>query len=315
MKRTVLALFALASLSGLLSVAAGHADGLIMARWGRNRPVINEPEQKAVVLFSKGKEDLIISPSYEGPATDFAWVVPVPSRPKVSIVKGALFHELEQITEPPHNAANPSDIECAIKSSVVVVERRTIGAYDVSVLETNDGTALMKWLKTNGYHLPEKALKPIAHYVGQKWTFVASRIKMPGVAKGLRTGTLAPLKLSFAAERPVYPMRLSSANPKTFRALIYLLLSTAEIDGITVVRVAGRIRTTGGYPHHERPRRVEALGEAIVVKPQTRRHLLGARLYPTLSQLSTDTLSVFTYDLSMRPQQCSDDIVWQLPRK
>src|SRR5437899_655066 len=49
----------------------------------REKSFINEPDQKAFLFFSKGQEQLIISPSYAGETKEFAWVVPVPARPRV----------------------------------------------------------------------------------------------------------------------------------------------------------------------------------------------------------------------------------------
>ena len=74
-------------------------DGCYMPRedtWRKQREksLILEPDQKALIYYSRGREQLVISPNYAGDATDFAWVVPVPSVPKVEILKGAPFHEL-----------------------------------------------------------------------------------------------------------------------------------------------------------------------------------------------------------------------------
>src|SRR5688500_2616667 len=95
-----------------LSASAALADGMMVPResdWKarRERAYINEPEQKAVVYFSNGRERLIISPGYRGDASEFAWIVPVPARPKVDKVEGALFHELARLVPPPPRSAAP----------------------------------------------------------------------------------------------------------------------------------------------------------------------------------------------------------------
>ena len=97
------ALFALAAISLLGQRAL--SDGCMMPsekewkRW-RERATISEPMQKALIYFHDGIEDLIVSPSFSGPVADFAWVIPVPSRPKVEILRGAPFHELAKIAFP-----------------------------------------------------------------------------------------------------------------------------------------------------------------------------------------------------------------------
>jgi len=279
------------------------ADGMFVPteqqwREGRERSLINEPEQKAVVFFSKGTEQLIISPSYEGSASNFAWVMPVPSRPKVEILKGAIFHELALLVEPERPRMKSSLSSKTMSApGVTVLERKTVGAYDVSVLSATDGQALVKWLRANKYHLPDKAIEPIKGYVKQGWTFVASRIKVPANAKGLRTGTLAPLRLTFKTKRPVYPMRLSSANPREFIVIIYLVLPTEDLGGkphsVAVSGVPGSrasqstrwTATASGYPWNRRN-------------------------YPTLARLYNGEMQVYAEWCAAAPQDCTRDITW-----
>lgn len=130
MKRTaLLSVLAILVLQGLVL-----ADGCFMPdeqswRKHRERSMINEPDQKTVVYFSKGVEQLIISPSYEGPSADFAWVVPVPARPKVEILKGALFHELAKLVEPkPPVGRAAKSAPPHLHAGVTVLERKTVGA-------------------------------------------------------------------------------------------------------------------------------------------------------------------------------------------
>lgn len=267
-------------------------------RESRERSLINEPEQKAVVFFSKGTEQLVISPSYQGPSSSFAWVVPVPSRPKVEILKGAIFHELALLTMPKRSVAKSAVmLRAETPSRVTVLERKTVGAYDVSVLSASDGQALMKWLKANKYHIPDKAIEPVKSYVKQGWTFVASRIKAPANAKGLQTGTLAPIRLTFRAKRPIYPMKLSSANPKPFEVLVYLVLPSSDLRG--------------------KPRTVAKQGWSnqwnTSWSATASGYLWNRRKYPTLSKLYNGETQIYTQRCYADPEECKQDIVWRLP--
>jgi hypothetical protein len=265
-------------------------------RRGRERAMINEPEQKAVVFFSKGREQLIISPSYEGKWSDFAWVVPVPARPKVEILKGAIFHELATLFMPKPRSATLAGKAMLADGHVTVLERKTVGAYDVSVLAATDGKALVKWLAANKYHLPNSALGPINASVKDRWTFVACRVKAPAAAKGLATGTLAPLKLTFPTKSPVYPLKLSSANPKPFMVLVYLILPSRETgkgnEGITVTGMPG------------------SLGTDLVSLPTTLR--ASRSKYPTLAKLSRDEVKIFFTRRRAAPELCKSDLVWSI---
>jgi len=295
----------LLTLAFLVLQGVAFADGCFMPderTWKerRERSLINEPEQKAVVFFSKGTEQLIISPSYEGASTGFAWVVPVPARPKVEILKGAIFHELAKLVEPAPPIGRSDRVLSAGKApqSVTVLERKTVGAYDVSVLAATDPKALMNWLAANKYHLPANAVKPMKSYVEEGWTFVACRIKVPGNAKGLRTGTLAPLRLTFKAENPIYPLRLSSANPESFDLVVYVILRTSDI-GVRQDKLA-----LAGSP--DRPNvSVVTYRRAIVPK--------GQKSYPTLAKLGSPEMQVFMEHSNPLPSQCVRDMIWTLP--
>src|SRR5579862_9881091 len=111
------------------------ADGIMLPRYYNpkaewERDYVTEVDQKAAIFYSGNTETLVISPSFQGKASSFAWVVPVPSRPRVSIVQGALFHELSSIAyinqTQPEPQARAESKELSASSAVTVVERRTI---------------------------------------------------------------------------------------------------------------------------------------------------------------------------------------------
>jgi hypothetical protein len=244
------------------------------------QPYMKVVDQKAAIYFSKGKEDLIVSPSFEGPATKFAWVIPVPSIPKVQILKGSLFHELSRAVETGGEGAT-------------VVERKVVGAYDVSVLSAKDSRDLMRWLRSHGYNLSERATEPLRYYVDKHWYFVAARIENPDISHGLTTGTLAPLRLTFATRRPVFPARFSSVNPDMFALKIYLLMPTSDIGEGTQA-----ISLISGPTGSEKTARRATIPEA-----QTD--------YPTIAQLSGKELQVFVVsEPLMDPANCTADYVW-----
>lgn len=267
-----------------------------LTQWkqGRERALISEPAQKAVVFYRDGREQLIISPSYQGPPGGFAWVVPVPARPQVKVLRGALFHELARVVEPPPSSVGRRTLEAVGAAAptgraVTVLERETVGAYDVSVLSATEGGALQTWLARNGYALPGAARRPLAEYVREKWTFVACRVKTPRIARGLEQGTLAPLSLTFPARDLVYPMRLSSVNPRPFRLVLYLLRAT---DGDNPVAKSW----PGPRPPDLRAAQVSPFD--------------APGLYPTLAGFGAKTLGVRWTETTVAPEDCTRDYVW-----
>lgn len=89
-----------------------------------------------------------------------------------------------------------------------MVGRERLGPFDVARLTATDPAALRNWLKANGFQLPASLAAELRPYVAQRWEYVAIRLAPAGADRRL-TGTLDPLRLSFASDRLVYPMRLS----------------------------------------------------------------------------------------------------------
>lgn len=266
------------------------------------RLLISEPQQKAAIYFSKGIEMLIISPSFKGSAANFAWVIPVPARPKVSIVDGSLFHELKTLTSPPTKFRHPGPVLAGgiqeMAPRVEVLERKTVGAYDVSVLRSNDANALTKWLKQNRYQIPvpdkfvRERINPIPYYIRKQWTFVACRVKIPEKAQKLQSGSLAPIKLVFKSKQIIYPMKLSSLSKADFSLLVYLLLPTDEFK-------AHGYQLNAIDSSHETS--IAALF-GILERNQTK--------YPTIAKLSNKEMSVYRLRAHIGPYECYKDIVW-----
>ena len=75
--------------------AAAFADGTVFVQ-GIAKPRI--PDQSALITFDGKTERLVIETAVEGEGTEFAWVVPVPSLPKVEAATPGLFPTLRAIT-------------------------------------------------------------------------------------------------------------------------------------------------------------------------------------------------------------------------
>ncbi|MGD0999958.1 MAG: DUF2330 domain-containing protein [Candidatus Brocadiia bacterium] len=77
--------------------AIAFADGTVFVQ-GIAKPRI--PDQSALITFDGKTERLVIETAIEGEGTEFAWVVPVPSMPKVEAATPGLFPTLRAITSP-----------------------------------------------------------------------------------------------------------------------------------------------------------------------------------------------------------------------
>jgi hypothetical protein len=154
---------------GLVRAAA---DGCFVFKWNKSID-IKEPAQKAIICFDCGHEHLLLQVKYEGPLEEFGWLIPTPSLPKVE--KGTMepFYELSQLTQRRFGTPNAEATRGRMgtlsaaggEERVKVIEIKTVGAYEVSVLSAQDSGSLKRWLEAHDYSFPEGKSELIEEYV------------------------------------------------------------------------------------------------------------------------------------------------------
>ena len=185
--------------------------------------------QRAVILYGNSTgnstQHLILSVSFEGDAEEFAWVIPVPNKPEISLSDAELFWELSDFTRrviPPEpgfgcwaSTPPPDGVE---------VEEQVVGPYATAILSATDPTALVDWLNVNGYSFPEEGEEIISEYIDKGWYFVATRINAVDEDTGhaLAEGSIEPIVLSFASDEIVYPLRITSLSATSPEVLLYV---------------------------------------------------------------------------------------------
>ncbi len=237
----------------LLSTSAVADGGFVVPEfvWDKHKD-INEPTQKAIIAYDSGHEDLILQVKYDGPVEEFGWLVPVPSVPRVTQASMSCFYELSKFTQRKFEFEHrPMVGTLSIGGAeekppeVKVVEVKTVGAYQIAVLSAKDAGALENWLAQNDFWIPKDKAGVIDSYAKRGWYFVAARInlskgvgfeinsgtpkaaakKQNQIAEKLSNGELHPLHLSFATDKCVFPLRISSINGRASEVQVYVLSS------------------------------------------------------------------------------------------
>ena len=242
----------LACFAGLGSLTNVQADGMLVAPkfvWDKHKD-INEPTQKAIMVYDNGREDLILQVKYEGPVDEFGWLIPVPNLPTVQKGSMKCFYELSQYTqrhfEWGHQRSRTKSDAMTLgmdsagakpEPPVKVIETKTVGAYETAVLSTKDSGALEKWLETNHFYFPTNRTGVLDAYVKEHWYFIAVKVKLSQGLLGtissklkLASGELHPLQISFASDRCVYPLKISSANDTPSEIQVYVLSSEPLLE-------------------------------------------------------------------------------------
>ncbi len=191
--------------------------------------------EAGLVVASPGKEEIILSLDLASSSDERAAVVlPVPGVPEVAAIeKGDPLTYLDEATQPPPEVSAGSGEDGATAGAappVDVIGREQIGGYDVTRLASSDPKALDAWLDENGYAVPEGAGPIFDSYIRQGWKFVAIRLA-PG-----SEGRLKPLRVSFDADIPIYPMRLSQLSSRPIDLTLYTLADgERQVEGLETV--------------------------------------------------------------------------------
>ncbi|MFI6468363.1 DUF2330 domain-containing protein [Streptomyces sp. NPDC050528] len=261
----VLALFAL-QLGSLVAPAWACGCGALVPGSAQQVAVGREA---SVVRWDGRQEQIVMRLTVSGDARQAAWIMPVPHRATATLADPALFDALNTITAPVHRDRShfwPQDGDWPLVSGsadggappgavtapgVAVVGRERLGPFDVARLTATDPDALGDWLHTNGFVLPSRLDQALQPYVDQRWEYVAIRLA-PATAGTTLTGALDPLHLTFAAESPVYPMRLSRLARTPQSLGLYILAAHRMEPSSTIggdppqIAYAGRVTTTSG---------------------------------------------------------------------
>ncbi len=181
---------------------------------------INSQGQIALIKHYGSIEELsILAKIYYG-GEGFAWIVPLPSTPEIDEVSTDLFSELAEISKPVYQYRN-SDFYCGSASPgydrgegkgedyfIIIENAKNFDFLSTVVVYTNHVDSLKNWLENNGYSVSEQVISYIQSYIDKNWNhFFCARITSGGYDKNS-----VGVKLTFATEEPVYPMKISRAN-------------------------------------------------------------------------------------------------------
>ncbi len=185
-------------------------------------------EEHVLIRWDGKTEDIVMTLGVLGSSSEAAVIFPVPTKAEVQLANGEVFDTLQELTKPiikTQIAFFPflgGAEGAAPGSAVTLLERQTLGPFDVSTLAATDANALGNWLAENGYNLAPEVTEALIPYVEQNWYYVAVRLS-PDADSDSLTGKLDPLWITFDYDKIVYPMRLSALARDTLTVFMYIL--------------------------------------------------------------------------------------------
>jgi hypothetical protein len=201
---------------------------------------LEEKAQEAIIVFTPGTseksavQDLIIKIQVEGKVNNFAWVVPLPSKPTTHEEDAVLFKECFSYVQSrlrPHtkksgsakktDSANEAE---PVTPSVEVLSREVVGSYDVAIVKENAAGALNMWLKKEGFQELKDAEDVIGFYRKKDYVFACMKVADTKLSK---TGTadLHPLRFTFETggrDGIYFPMKMTSLQEDPFDVNLYI---------------------------------------------------------------------------------------------
>jgi hypothetical protein len=191
--------------------------------------------ENALVQHDAGAEKITLSMAINGSSRKAAWIMPVPAAAKVELGDDDVFYRLDRMTRPktvirktywpfrdlgimgsgdPLAAAAPG-------GGVSVRQQMVLGPFQVARLGGSSGSAVTDWLRTNGYVVPATLAANLTPYLTEKWEIVAVKLAPQRDGESL-SGATPPLRLTFASDRIVYPMRLSKGASTAQTVTVYV---------------------------------------------------------------------------------------------
>lgn len=246
--------------------------------------------ETALVQLTEGTEAVTLNVAAQTTATRAAFLMPVPARAAFELADAAVFTELDDLSRP---RVEYRDVEIDGDGSggaapgappVTVTDHVDVGPYEVAQLTGTSSTAVTGWLGDNDFELPAALADALDPYLADGWLVVAVRLT-PEQAGQTFDGGLPSMRLTFATDEPVYPMRLS-ATAEYAQPLRLYVLADHQVD------------VSNPAPDGTEP-------ALTFAGPVGEREL---RAHPALAKIARGPGFLTRYDASFEPDQITEDI-------
>lgn len=209
---------ALAALfSGALPVAA---CGALIAPNG----AIRLARATTLVEWHDGIEHYMTSFSYQGAASNFGWIVPLPTVPeKVEEGGGWTLQRLFRETHPFKGFVPLRLAAGAVSDSAEVLQQVKVRALDITVLR-GSGQAVIDWASEHDFFLDEETRGHLLVYAHGSPIFMAAKYDVAAAqATRQQQGDGAPVLITMKTAHPWVPLEVLAIGAQQVKADVYLL--------------------------------------------------------------------------------------------
>jgi hypothetical protein len=196
-------------------------------------PIVQAGENIAFAI-ANGQVTAHIQIQYQGTASDFGWLLPLPSLPTLELGTDELFAQLIAKTQPKYKLTAIYDGLCSFDPSRggqvglgagnaagapppadtgggggPLVFQASIGPYDYAVLKADSKDPMLNWLAANHYFVPAGTADAVGPYIRPNAYFLALKLH-----SGESTGNLQPVVVHYASDLAMIPLVLTSVAAK-----------------------------------------------------------------------------------------------------
>ncbi|MBX5483517.1 MAG: DUF2330 domain-containing protein [Myxococcaceae bacterium] len=195
-------------------------------------PVVQAGE-RIIFATENGEVTAHIQISYDGPAAEFGWLLPLPSVPDLQLGSDEVFNVVTAQTQPKYRLNRVYEGNCTFDPSRILraanagapeadsgaaggsgsasplVIQDSVGPYDYAVLKADNKDEMLKWLNDNRYFIPVGTQDAVGPYIRPGAYFLALKLK-----SGKSTGDLQPVVLRYQSDLPMIPLVLTSVAAK-----------------------------------------------------------------------------------------------------
>jgi len=212
-----------------------------------------------VVMMREGQRTVLsMQNNYQGPAEDFAMVVPVPvvlKEENVKTLDPAVFDKVDKMAAPrlveyweqdpcyvepkyeeedregnfverSNIMPSPTDADDGVR----IEARFSVAEYNVLVLSATDSSGLDRWLAKNKYNVPKGAKEAYQPYIDGGMYFFVAKVDAKKVKTDPQTHQimLSPLRFHYDTKAFNLPIRLGLVNANGAQDLIVHILARGQ---------------------------------------------------------------------------------------
>ncbi len=213
------------ALCALVAPGEAEACGGTFCDTGPTAMPVDQSGENILFVVDGDSVEAHVQIQYTGDPARFAWVVPMPSIPDVQVSSNQLFQNMLSSTVPTYGFTTTID-SCGNRGvnentsgdgavfggsppsepgGPEVVLRKTVGVFDVVVLEGGTATEVDEWLTANQYQTAQNGVELLAPYVQDGFVFAAVKL-----TAGTGLDEIHPLSFRYLGSEPAIPLRLTA---------------------------------------------------------------------------------------------------------